>query len=280
MQCWLGLHQSHSKRHLKKRYQKPNYKNVTYIGIDEIYCGSKSGFMTVVIDMKTSAVIYTEKGKKAASLDGFWERKNRCKQPIVAVATDMGPAYISSVKKHAPQASLVIDRFHVVKRFNERLSQFRRKIQNEMESKDDAQFLKNTRWLLLRNPENLSEKGADKLKQALEANQPLATVYYFKEKLRQLWTQPTKELGEAWLDDWVEQAQDSEITLLQSFAKILIKHKQGILAYYDEKMTSGKVEGVNNRTKTLSKIAYGYRDWEFFELKIKASHEAKYSLTG
>ena len=96
------------KRHLKKRYQKPNYKNVTHIGIDEIYCGSKSGFMTVVIDMKTSAVIYTEKGKKAASLDSFWERKNRCKRPIVAVATDMAQAYISSVKKHAPQASLVM----------------------------------------------------------------------------------------------------------------------------------------------------------------------------
>lgn len=268
------------KRHLKKRYHKPNYKNVTHIGIDEIYCGSKSGFMTVVIDMKTSAVIYTEKGKKAASLDGFWERKNRCKQPVIAVATDMGQAYISSVMKHAPQASLVIDRFHVVKRFNERLSEFRRKIQNEMESKEDAQFLKNTRWLLLSNPDKLSEKGANKLKQALDANQPLATVYYFKEKLRMLWTQPTKELGQTWLEDWVAQANDSGIALLQSFAKTLTKHKKGILAYYDEKMTSGKVEGVNNRTKTLSKIAYGYRDWEFFELKIKASHEGRYSFSG
>jgi len=268
------------KRALKRRYQHPNYKNVTHIGIDEIYCGAKSGFMTVVIDMKTSAVIYTEKGKKAASLDGFWKIKNRCKQAIVAVATDMGQAYISSVKKHAPQASLVIDRFHVVKRFNERLSEFRRKIQNEMETQDEVQFLKNTRWLLLSNPDKLSEKGKNKLMQALDANQPLATVYYFKEKLRMLWSQPSKEQGEIWLDDWVQQAKDSGIELLESFAKTLIKHKQGILAYYDEKMTSGKVEGVNNRTKTLSKIAYGYRDWEFFELKIKASHEGRYAFSG
>ena len=253
---------------------------MTHIGIDEIYCGAKSGYMTVVIDMKTCAVIYTEKGKKAASLDGFWKRKNRCKQAIVSVATDMGKAYISSVKEHAPQASLVIDRFHVVKRFNERLSEFRRKIQNEMENQDEVKFLKNTRWLLLCNPDKLSEKGMDRLTQALDANQPLATVYYFKEKLRMMWSQPTKEQGEIWLDDWVQQAKYSGIALLKSFAKTLSKHKQGILAYYDEKMSIGKVEGVNNRTKTLSKIAYGYRDWEFFELKIKASHEGRYAFFG
>ena len=130
------------KRHLNKKYRIPSLKEVTHIGIDEIYCGSKTGFMTVVIDMKTSAVVYTEKGKKAASLDGFWERKKRCKKPIVAVATDMGQAYISSVNEHAPDAKLVIDRFHVVKRFNEKLTEFRRDIQRQAENKDDSQFLK------------------------------------------------------------------------------------------------------------------------------------------
>ena len=130
------------KRHLNKKYRIPSLKEVTHIGIDEIYCGSKTGFMTVVIDMKTSAVVYTEKGKKAASLDGFWERKKRCKKPIVAVATDMGQAYISSVNEHAPDAKLVIDRFHVVKRFNEKLTEFRRDIQRQAENEDDSQFFK------------------------------------------------------------------------------------------------------------------------------------------
>lgn len=130
------------KRALNKQFRIPCLKDVTHIGIDEIYCGSKTGFMTVVIDMKTSAVVYTEKGKKAASLDGFWARKKRCKQPIVAVATDMGQAYISSVKEHAPDARLVIDRFHVVKRFNDKLSDFRRDIQRQAEHESDAQFVK------------------------------------------------------------------------------------------------------------------------------------------
>lgn len=133
---------------------------------------------------------------------------------------------------------------------------------------------------MLRNPDKLSEKGKSRLSEALNANQPLASVYYFKEKLRMVWNQPTKKQGEIWLNDWVKQAKGSGMPLLKSFAKTLIRHKKGILAYYDEKMTSGKVEGVNNRTKTLSKIAYGYRDWEFFELKIKAGHEGRYGFTG
>lgn len=89
--CWDTV-KDIQKHYLQKRYSQPCLKNVTHIGIDEIYCGSKSGFMTVVIDMKTSAVIYTEKGKKAESLDGFWKRKLRCKKPIEAIATDMGQA--------------------------------------------------------------------------------------------------------------------------------------------------------------------------------------------
>lgn len=129
------------------------------------------------------------------------------------------------------------------------------------------------------NPENLNEKGKARLAKALEANQPLATVYYFKEKLRQLWSQGTKTQAKIWLDDWCEQANDSELTIVKKFANTLRKHEVGILNYYDEHMTSGKVEGVNNRLKTIVKVAYGYRDWEFFELKVKASHEARSSFS-
>ena len=273
--CWDTV-KDIQKRYLKKRYHRPSLKDVTHIGIDEIYCGAKTGYMTVVIDMKTSAVIYTEKGKKAASLDAFWLHKNKCKKPIEAVATDMGNAYISSVKKHAPDARLVIDRFHVVKLFNDKLTTFRRQLQNELTEKTDRTFLKNTRWLLVSNPENLNDSGQVKLNNALSLNKPLATMYYLKEKLRMLWTLPSKEEAEKWLINWFSEAESADIPILKTMTKTLRKHRVGILAYYDEKMSSGKVEGVNNRIKTINKMAYGYRDLAFFELKIKASHEARY----
>ena len=261
--CWDTV-KDIQKHYLLQRYAQPCLKKVTHIGIDEIYCGRKSGFMTVVIDMKTSAVVYTQKGKKAKSLEGFWAIKKKCKKPIEAVATDMGGAYISSVKENAPNARLVIDRFHVVKCFNDKLTAYRRELQREIEDETEKKHLKNTRWLLVSNPENLSEKGEAKLAQALEVNKPLATMYYLKEKLRMLWMQSSKEEAEQWLESWIAEAKESEIPVVKRFIKTLLKHKEGILAFYHERMSSGKVEGVNNRLKTLVKIAYGYRDWTFF----------------
>ena len=270
------------KKYLKKRYHKPPLKTVTKIAIDEIYCGRKTGFMTVVVDLDTSVVIYTAKGKSGDSLTCFWQRQKRTKTQIQAVATDMGRAYISSVKKHYPTAVLVIDHFHVIKRYQDRLTGLRRALQSQAEE-NEKDVLKGTRWLLLKNPEKLNmDKGEDlKLKEALALNEPLSKAYYLKEKLQHIWKQDTKVNATIWLDEWVEQARSSGVAMLESFAKTIVKFKTEILAYYDlNKMSSGPIEGINNRIKTLNRQAYGYRDWEFYELKIKASHEAKYAFSG
>lgn len=269
------------KNHLKRHYHKPSLKNVTRIAIDEIYCGRKTGFMTVVADLNTGAVVYTQKGKSGASLKAFWQLQKRSKTKIQAVATDMGMAYVSSVIKSAPEATLVIDHFHVVKRYQERLTALRRELQS---NGDDVQkqVLKGTRWLLLKNRENLNAEKNEKtrLDKALALNEPLSKAYYLKEKLQQIWKQETKSEAEKWLDEWVEEALSSGVNMLKSFSKTLIKFKANILAYYDlNKMSSGPIEGINNRIKALSRQAYGYRDWEFYELKIKASHQAKYAFT-
>ncbi|WP_141709990.1 transposase [Vibrio tasmaniensis] len=181
----------------------------------------------------------------------------RCKKPIEAVATYMGQAYISSVKQHATNAKLVIDRFHVVKRFNEKLTDFRRELQNSMSDKNEAQYLKNTRWLLVSNPDRLNEQGQAKLERVLEVNQPLATVYYLKEKLRMLWSQPSKIEGEKWLENWIDEATQLGIVMLVKFTETLQKQKQkqkqkdGILAFYDERMSSGRVEGGEQSNKDI-----------------------------
>jgi transposase len=96
-------------------------------------------------------------------------------------------------------------------------------------------------WLLVSNPDKLDEQGQEKLARALEVNQPLATVYYLKEKLRMLWTQPSKIEGEKWLESWIAEANHSGILMLEKFTKTLKKHKDGILAFYDERMSSGRV---------------------------------------
>ena len=95
-----------------------------------------------------------------------------------------------------------------------------------------------------------------------------------------IWKQPSKEEAASCLDDWTEKAFSSGIRMLLHFAGMLQMHRRGILAYYDYPISTGPLEGTNNKIKTLQKQAYGFRDREFFKLKIYALHESRYALVG
>ena len=142
--------------------------------------------------------------------------------------------------------------------------------------------LKGSRWILLKNPENLSAERdeAAKLQEALKLNEPLAVAYYMKEDLRQFWSQSNREAAQVAIDDWVSRAQASDIGPLMRVATTLAGLKFGILNWYEHPISSGRMEGTNNKIKVLKRMAYGYRDMEFFKLRILAIHEAKYALTG
>ena len=269
------------KKDLKRRYTRPKLNKLKLIAIDEIAIKKGHKYLTVVLDLKTGAVVFVGDGKGADSLEPFWKRLNRYKTNIEAVAIDMSPAYISAIQSNLPKAAIVFDHFHVIKLYNDKLSKLRRKLFKQV-SETDKDILKGTRWLLLKNPDNLDadRNEQQRLQKALEINQPLATAYYLKEDLRQLWSQPDKKTAEKFLMAWAERARASKILLLIKFANTLCAHRTGILAYYDYPISTGPLEGTNNKIKTMKRQAYGFRDIEFFKLKILALHETKYALVG
>jgi transposase len=215
-------------------------------------------------------------------LEPFWKRLRASRAKIKAVATDMSLAYILAVREHLPRAVHVFDHFHVIKLFNEKLSDFRRELYREATAGTHKAVLKGIRWLLLKNPENLDPRRNDRerLDEALRMNQPLATVYYLKEDLRQIWEQPDKATANRVLQDWIRRAEAAGIRLLHQFAGTLAKYRTGILAYYDYPISTGPLEGTNNKIQTMKRQAYGFRDQEFFKLKIYALHRTKYALVG
>jgi len=270
------------KRNLERRFTKPKLKHLRHIAIDEICIGRGHRYLTVVLDLDSGAVVFVGTGKGADSLLPFWKRLRSSGAKIKAVATDMSPAYIAAVSEHLSKAIHVFDRFHVVKLFNDKFSLFRQALQREAEGPLQQQVLKGTRWLLLKNPENLDEKRDERqrLEKALALNKPLATVYYMKEDLRQIWEQKDKPAAARFLNDWMARANCSGIRMLQQFAGTLAAHRSGLLAYYDCAITTGPLEGTNNKIKTMQRQAYGFRDPEFFKLKIYALHETTYALAG
>lgn len=269
------------KRNLMKRFARPRLHKLKRIAIDEITIGKGHRYLTIVLDLKTGAVVYVGEGKGAEALERFWQILRRQKVRIKAVATDLSPAYISAVLTHLPQAVHVLDHFHLIKLYNDGLSDLRRKLYHEA-GRMQRQVLKGSRWLLLKNPENLDPKyrEEERLSAALELNQPLALAYYMKEDLRQIWVQPDKATATLVLQDWVKRAFASGISLLIKFAKTVALYRRGILAYYDYPISTGPLEGTNNKIKTMKRQAYGFRDLEFFKLKIMAIHQTKYALVG
>jgi len=270
------------KQDLRRRFGKPKLKRLRRIAIDEISVGKGHRYVTLVLDLDSGAVMYVGEGKGADSLAEFWKRLCASGAKIEAVATDMSPAYIEAVTTNLPRAMLVFDRFHVMKLFNDKLSDLRRELYREATDLQHKQVLKGTRWLLLKRPENLDPKRNEmkRLDEALRLNHSLATAYYLKEDLAEAWEQDDRETAEAFLLDWIHQAEGSGIRMLMQFARTLRFHAQGILAYYDYPISTGPLEGTNNKIKPMKRQAYGFRDQEFLKLKIYGIHETKYALVG
>jgi transposase len=269
------------KRALSRRYAKPKLKHLRQIAIDEIAVAKGHRYVTVVLDLESGAVVFVGDGKGADALKPFWKRLRRCKATVVAVAMDMSPAYHEAVSTCLPKATIVYDRFHVMKLFNDKLSNLRRWLYHRADD-EHKKVLKGSRWLLLKAPENLDPEHDEKarLEEALKLNKPLSLAYYMKEDLRQFWEQPGKTFATAFLNDWIRRAKASGVHMLQQMAKTLDKHRSGLLAYYDFPISTGPLEGTNNKIKTMKRQAYGFRDHEFFKLKILGIHEAKYALVG
>ena len=269
------------KENLSRHFGRPQLKQLRQLAIDEIAVGRGHRYLTIVLDLESGVVVPVGRGKGAEALKAFWKRLRRCGAQIEAVATDRGPAYIEAVRRRLPNATWVFERFQVMKLFNDKLSQWRRQLYHQATAAH-RQVLKGVRWLLVKRPEHLdpARKERQRLEEAWKLNEPLATAYYLKEELGEFWEQDDEEEATAFLLDWLARAEASGIPILRGLAKTLRKHALGLVAWYDYPISTGPLEGTNNKIKTMQRQAYGYRDEEFFKLKIYAIHEAKYALVG
>ena len=270
------------KRNLARRFARPKLKHLVRIAIDEFAVARGHRYMTTVLDLDSGAIVFVGDGKAGAALKPFWRRLRPSGAKIEAVAMDMSAAYRKAVKENLPRALIVFDHFHISKLFNDKLTELRRELHREATDALRKRVLKGARWLILKDPANLDKERDEKrrLKEALRLNEPLAAAYYMKEELRWFWRQPGKTFATHFLDGWLRRARASGIKVLHQMARTLALYRSGLLAYYDAMISSGPLEGTNNKIKTLKRTAYGFRDGEFFKLKILALHETRYELVG
>ena len=271
---WSTVKDIH-KNHLQRNYASPDISKVRFIGIDEFAVRKGHVYKTIVVDLETGHIIYVGDGKGADALAKFFKRVKKYNVNIEYVATDLSAAFISAVKKNLPKAQLVFDHFHVKKIVNDKVDKLRRSLYNNKVYAEQRNVIKGIRWLLLKNGEDIKTDTAKKqLEEALKINEPLAKAYYLKEKITLVWGQLDKEAARAWLYDWIREAIRSEVTQMIKAGMSMFKHREGILAWYDMRITTAMVEGINNKIKVMKREAYGFTDDRYFELRLLALHDS------
>jgi len=257
------------KRALQERFKTPNYQGLRLLAVDELAYRKYRNYLTIVLDLERTAVVWAGRGRSQATLEAFFEEiGEEVAQGIEAIAMDMWDPYIAATRGCAPQAEIVFDKFHVIKNYSKVIDRVR--IDEYRRAKEEGkEVLKGTRYLLLKNREKLSPREESRLDALLALNARINTVHILKEDLKRLWECEDRREANRLLIQWMQAAEESGIEPLQRFARTLDRYSYGLLSHCEHPITTGKLEGTNNKIKVLIRRSYGFHDLEYLILKIK-----------
>lgn len=246
---------------LKHRKRPP----VHAIGIDEVSRRKGQVYLTVVYDLERRVLLWVGDDRTEEAVRPFFTKemgKRRC-QTLQVVCMDMWAAYAKLVRDHAVNAQILFDRFHIVKHLNEAVDAARRELWRQLTSKQRVSF-KGTRWLLLKNPWNLSSGQKDRLSTLVRWNSPLVRAWYLKESFQLFWTYRQPWRAKQHLLKWMNSAMRSRLEPFKKFVGMLRSHLDGVLAWTKTRISNGAVEGMNNKIKSISHRSFGFRTAENF----------------
>ena len=257
---------------LARKYAHVRLKNVKSIGIDEIHIGKtkerKYRFLTIVRDLDTGAVLFVGDGKGVEALEPFSGKLRRAHADIEFVAMDLGRPFRKWAEDNLPNACIVHDHFHVMKLMNDKLNAVRRRTAAALDE-EQRKFVKGMRFTLMRNSEDLTSLEREHLADVFKMSKDLASMHVMKEELRSIYRMcPTEEDARRQLLGWAVNAADLDIPELADVALSVVSHMEGITAYWLGGLSTASMEGFNNKIRALTRQAYGFRDMEYFKLKI------------
>ena len=225
--------------------------------------------MTVVADYFTGRVVWMGSNRDKKTLDKFFGiMSKKQKEAIEAVAMDMWEPFINRVRYHCPKAKIVFDFFHLVQGFGRVIDKVRRD-EYKKATEQQRKVIKGSRYLLLKNEDNLTEKQKDRLDAILKLNSNLNILYVLKDQLKMLYYYSDREKVKTTLDDWCKMAGQIDHPAVNRFIKRLRFFEYGILDHADYPIGTSELEGINNKIKVIKRKAYGFHDPRYFALKVK-----------
>ncbi len=250
-------------RIVARRLDPERLSNLRRIGIDEFSYRKHHRYLTFVVDHDRRRVVWAGEGRSSGTLQPFFDLLGleRC-QKIESVTIDLSAAYIKAVREGLDQAEIVFDRFHVQRLASDALGEVRRSLVRSLSAGEAAAAIKDTRFVLLKDPENLTDHQRSKLAEVQRTNQPLYRAYLLKEALAQAldYRQPWR--AERSLKDRLAWASRSKLRPFVKTARTIRKHLPGILAYIRTRLTNGLVEGLNAKVRMITRRAFGFHSPE------------------
>ena len=260
------------KAHLERTLPRADLSNLEVIAIDDFSIRKGHRFATLIVEPARKEVLWVAEGRGLAELRPFFEAMGpEGRSRLRAAVMDMWEASESAVREHCPNAQIIYDLFHVASKYGrEVIDRVRVDEANRLRADKPArQVVKGARWLLLRNPENVSSQERIKLRELLAANRTLMVVYVLKDDLKHLWDYRYEGAAKRFWQQWYRRARRSGIEPLKKFALQLKDRLHGILAHCRWPLHTSLLEGINNKIKLIKRMAYGFRDQKYFFLKIR-----------
>jgi len=267
------------KQHLENKLLRRKLGPVRYIAVDEFSIRKRHQYMTVVLDLETGQILHAHEGRDAQALIPFLEKLKRRGAKLQAVAMDMSPAYLQAVRAVFPDLDIVHDPYHVVALANRAIDETRRDMYRDLKGQEQK-VIKGSRFLLLRALDKLGPTSISRLTDLMEVNLPLYQAYLLKKDLRMFWNSPNPWAAEVFLNSWIRQASALGNKYFAKLADTLDSHRPGLLAYFKHRITTGPLEGLNNKIKVLKRQAYGFRDNEYFKLRLYFLHDSIPAFAG
>ena len=241
--------------YVAEAYESIDFSDVTTIGLDETSSKRSHNYITLFVDIDKSEVLYATEGKDKSTIESFkktLEDHNGDVQAIENISCDMSPSFISGSNEHFPDAEITFDKFHVMKRVNEEVDKVRRQEVKENE------MLKSTRYIWLKNPENLTEKQNEQMKSLSKSKSKTLRAYNIKLSLQEFYEITDKEAALAHLNKWFYWATHSRLQPMIDAAYFIKRHWDGVLNYTSTKITNGVLEGINSIIQAVKRRARGY----------------------
>ena len=241
--------------HTEKARSQQDYSQVVKVGMDETSRKKGHNYVSIFVDMDESKVLFATEGKDAKTVEAFAEDlKEHGGKPeqIKEACCDMSPAFISGVEKEFENAAITFDKFHVAKILNKAVDEVRRQEQK------DRPELKKTRWVWLKNEENQTDKEYEIYESLKNMNWKTIRATHLKMNFQELYSQP-KEVAEEFLKKWYFWATHSRIQPMIDAAKSIKRHWDGVLRWFESRMTNGLLEGLNSLIQAAKARARGYR---------------------